>query len=227
METDEPGEDYFPRFNSSIGNSFLMSGTHWPSPMSTNKDEETLNVIREAIPRPSLLPFRETHAASDLQILNFYVEDPDTVYLEVKFPDMQPIILREESVQQINEPAVIDFWRLSGSREYATGIGKRHVFCVLGYRVFYLPNGGEREEYWIHWTGYRASKASWVEADFVRRSAPEMVRAFNSERRISCYRGSTGEMFTIKTAPRCSEMAKGVTCNGCMGCGGGCNRRHD
>ncbi|EWZ47000.1 uncharacterized protein FOBCDRAFT_268933 [Fusarium oxysporum Fo47] len=226
METDDPADDYFPRFNSSIVNSFLRSGTHWPSPMSTNKDEETLNVTRETIPGHNLLPFPDTQAASDLEILNFYVEEPDTVYLEVRFPTMQPIILREENVQKINEPAVIDFWRLSGSREYATGIGKRHVFCVLGYRVFYLPNGGEREEYWIHWTRYSASEASWVEADFVRRAAPEMVRTFNSERRLSCYRGSLGEMFTTKTAPRCSEMAKGVSCNGCIRCGGGCKRGH-
>ncbi|KAF4960485.1 hypothetical protein FGADI_927 [Fusarium gaditjirri] len=211
METDDPTDDYFPRFNSCIGNSFLRSDTHWPSPMSTDEDEETLSVTGEPITGHNLLPFPGTRAASDLQILNFYVEEPDTVYLEVKFPNMQPIILREENVQKINEPAVVDFWRLSGSREYATGIGKRHVFCVLGYQVFYLPNGGEREHYWIHWTGYCASEASWVEADFVRRAAPEMVQAFNSERRLSCYRGSTGEMFTTKTAPPCSEMANGIT----------------
>ncbi|KAG5781585.1 hypothetical protein H9Q73_004778 [Fusarium xylarioides] len=213
METDDPADDYFPRFNSSIGNSFLRPGTHWPSLMSTNKDEEILNVTRQTIPGHNLLPFPNTQAASDLEILNFYVEEPDTVYLEVRFPNMQPIILREENVQKINEPAVINFWRLSGSREYATGIGKRHVFFIIGYRVFYLPNGGEREEHWIHWTGYRASEASWVESDFARRAAPEMVRAFNSERRLSCYRDSTGEMFITKTAPRCSEMTKGTTSN--------------
>ncbi|KAF5528885.1 hypothetical protein FPHYL_14309, partial [Fusarium phyllophilum] len=209
METDDPADDYFPRFNSSIGNSFLRPGTHWPSLMSANKDEEILNVTRQTIPGHNLLPFPNTQAASDLEILNFYVEGPDTVYLEIRCPNMQPIILREENVQKINEPAVINFWRLSGSREYATGIGKRHVFCILGYRVFYLPNGGEREEHWIHWTGYRASEASWVESDFARRAAPEMVRVFNSEHRLSCYRDSTGEMFIIKTAPRCSEMTKG------------------
>lgn len=226
METDDPAEDYFLRFSSSIGNSSLRPGTRWPSLMSTNADEEILNVTRQTIPGHNLLPFSNTQAASDLGILNFYVEEPDTVYLEVRFPNMQPIILREENVQRINEPAVINFWRLSGSREYATGIGKRHVFCILGYRVLYLPNGGEREEHWIHWTGYRASEASWVESDFVRRVAPEMVRAFNSERRLSCYRDSTGEMFITKTAPRCYEMANMVSCNGCLRCGGGCNRGH-
>ncbi|KLP14167.1 uncharacterized protein LW94_6494 [Fusarium fujikuroi] len=226
METDDPAEDYFPRFSSSIGNSFLRPGTRWPSLMSTNADEEILNVTRQTIPGHNLLPFPNTQAASDLGILNFYVEEPDTVWLEVGFPNMQPIILREENVQRINEPAVINFWRLSGSREYATGIGKRHVFCILGYRVLYLPDGGEREEHWIHWTGYRASEASWVESDFVRRVAPEMVRAFNSERRLSCYRDSTGEMFITKTAPRCSEMANVVSFNGCLRCGGGYNRGH-
>lgn len=78
METDDPADDYFPRFNSSIVNSFLRSGTHWPSPMSTNKDEETLNVTRETIPGHNLLPFPDIQAASDLEILNFYVEEPDT-----------------------------------------------------------------------------------------------------------------------------------------------------
>ncbi|KAF5625997.1 hypothetical protein F52700_8712 [Fusarium sp. NRRL 52700] len=224
METDDPADDYFPRLNSSIGNSFLRPGTHSPSLMSTNRGEDILNVTRQTILDHNLLPFPNTQAASDLGILSFYVEEPDTVYLEVRFPNMQPIILREENVQKINEPAVINFWRLSGSREYATGIGKRHVFCVLGYRVLYLPNGGEREEYWIHWTGYRASEASWVESDFVRRAAPEMVRAFNSERRLSCYRDSTGEIFITKNAPRCSEMAEGVSCNGCLRCGSECNR---
>ncbi|KAI1048968.1 hypothetical protein LB506_005053 [Fusarium annulatum] len=226
METNDPAEDYFLRFSSSIGNSSLRPGTRWPSLMSTNADEEILDVTRQTIPGHNLLPFSNTQAASDLGILNFYVEEPDTVYLEVRFPNMQPIILREENVQRINEPAVINFWRLSGSREYATGIGKRHVFCILGYRVLYLPNGGEREEHWIHWTGYRASEASWVESDFVRRVAPEMVRAFNSERRLSCYRDSTGEMFITKTAPRCYEMANVVSCNGCLRCGGGYNRGH-
>ncbi|KAF5608496.1 uncharacterized protein FSUBG_4714 [Fusarium subglutinans] len=226
METDDPAGDYFPRFNSSLGNSFLRSGIPWPSLRPTNEDEESLNVTRQRIPGHDRLPFPNTQAASDLGILNFYVEKPDIVYLEVGFPNMQPFLLREDNVQKINEPAVINFWRLSGSREYATGIGKRHVFCILGYRVFYLPNGGEREEHWIHWTGYRASEASWVESDFVRRAAPEMVQAFNSERRLSCYRDSTGEMFITKTAPRCSEMAKGISCNGCLRCGGGCNRGH-
>ncbi|KAF5251575.1 hypothetical protein FANTH_3185 [Fusarium anthophilum] len=226
METDYPADDYFPRFNSSLGNSFLRSGIPWPSMMSTNEDEESLNVTRRRIPGHDLLPFPNTQAASDLRIINFYVEEPDIVYLEVAFPNMQPILLREDNVQKINEPAVINFWRLSGSREYATGIGKRHVFCILGYRVFYLPNGGEREEHWIHWTGYRASEASWVESDFVRRAAPEMVQASNSERRLSCYRDSTGEIFITKTAPRCSEMAKGISCNGCLCCGGGYNRDH-
>ncbi|PNP74763.1 hypothetical protein FNYG_11900 [Fusarium nygamai] len=226
METDDPADDYFPRFNSSIGNPFLRSGTHWPSLMSINKDAEIFNVTRQTISGHNLLPFPNTQAASDLGILNFYVEEPDTIYLEVRFPNMQPIILREDNVQKINEPAVINFWRLSGSREYATGIGKRHVFCILGYRVFYLPNGGEREEHWIHWTGYRASEASWVGSDYARRTAPEMVRAFNSERRLSCYRDSTGEMFITKTAPRCSEMTHGASCNGCLRCGGGCNRGH-
>ncbi|KAF5534754.1 hypothetical protein FMEXI_11163 [Fusarium mexicanum] len=226
METDDPADDYFPRFNSSLGNSFLRSGIPWPSLMSTNEDEESLNVTRQRIPGHDLLPFPNTQAASDLRILNFYVEEPGIVYLEVGFPNMQPILLREDNVQKINEPAVINFWRFSGSREYATGIGKRHVLRILGYRVFYLPSGGEREEHWIHWTGYRASEASWVESDFVRRAAPEMVQAFNSERRLSCYRDSTGEMFITKTAPRCSEMAKGISCDGCLRCGGGCNRGH-
>ncbi|EWG46993.1 hypothetical protein FVEG_16049 [Fusarium verticillioides 7600] len=226
METDDPADGYFRRFNSSIGNPFLRSGTHWPSLMSINKDEEIFSVTRQTSPGHNLLPFPNTQAASDLGILNFHVEEPDTVYLEVKFPNMQSIILREYNVQKINEPAVINFWRLSGSREYATGIGKRHVFCILGYRVFYLPNGGEREEHWIHWTGYRACEASWVGSDFARRAAPEMVRAFNSERRLSCYRDSTGEMFITKTAPHCSEMTHGASCNGCLRCGGGCSRGH-
>ncbi|KAF5592041.1 hypothetical protein FPANT_5494 [Fusarium pseudoanthophilum] len=226
METDDSADDYFPRFNSSIGNPFSRSGTHWPSLMSINKDEEIFSVTRQTIPGHNLLPFPNTQAASDLGILNFYVEEPDTVYLEVKFPNMQPIILREDNVQKINEPAVVNFWRLSGSREYATGIGKRHVFCILGYRVFYLPNGGEREEHWIHWTGYRACEASWVGSDFARRAAPEMVQAFNSERRLSCYRDSTGEMFITKNAPRCSEMTHEASCKGCLRCGGGCSRGH-
>ncbi|KAF4496092.1 hypothetical protein FAGAP_7762 [Fusarium agapanthi] len=202
METNDPADNYFPRFNSSTGNSFLRSGS-----------QVMIFFLFQTLGLHLILEFS-----------NFYVEEPDTVYLEVRFPNIQPILLREDNVQKINEPAVINFWRLSGSREYATGIGKRHVFCILGYRIFYLPNGGEREEHWIHWTGYRASEASWVESDFVRRAAPEMIRAFNSERRLSCYRDSTEEMFITKTAPRCSEMAKGMSCNGCLRCGGGCNR---
>ncbi|KAF4340903.1 hypothetical protein FBEOM_5165 [Fusarium beomiforme] len=76
MEIGDMADDYFPRFDSSNCNGFPIVDT------------------KDAILGEPSRPCPESSVASDLEIRSFYNEDPDTIYLQVKFSSMQPIILK-------------------------------------------------------------------------------------------------------------------------------------
>ncbi|KAH7224427.1 uncharacterized protein BKA55DRAFT_717204 [Fusarium redolens] len=90
---------------------------------------------------------------------------------------------------------------------------------VIGSRMVYR---NDQSEYLVHRSDYPDHKFSWVSKDIIRSVAMNKVNEFNCQRRLPCYKGPRGEMFTRKNAPHCSP-ADEETCVGCAQCGRGCS----
>ncbi|KAF5608669.1 hypothetical protein FPANT_429 [Fusarium pseudoanthophilum] len=73
---------------------------------------------------------------------------------------------------------------------------------VLGTRTIHQTG---KSEYLVHWAGYPRGQLSWVARDIIQPIAEHQIMFFEYERRLLCYKGSRGEMFTRKDAPQCEE----------------------
>ncbi|KAF9774722.1 hypothetical protein IL306_007238 [Fusarium sp. DS 682] len=82
---------------------------------------------------------------------------------------------------------------------------------ALGTRKVYRT--GE-SEYLVHWAGYPRGQLSWVSQDIIQPIAEHQIMFFGYERRLLCYKGPHGEIFTRKDAPQCEEGQE----EGCVGC---------
>ncbi|KAF5638951.1 uncharacterized protein FTJAE_5022 [Fusarium tjaetaba] len=90
---------------------------------------------------------------------------------------------------------------------------------VLGTRTIHQIG---KCEYLVHWAGYPRGQLSWVSRDIIQPIAEHQIMFFEYERRLLCYKGSRGEIFTRKDAPQFEE-ADEEGCVGCARCGRGCN----
>ncbi|KAF5547490.1 hypothetical protein FNAPI_8519 [Fusarium napiforme] len=103
----------------------------------------------------------------------------------------------------------------SSDRVFANSVIRQ----VLGTRTIHQTG---KSEYLVHWAGYPRGQLSWVSQDIIEPIAEHQIMFFEYERRLLCYKGSRGEMFTRKDAPQCEE-ADEEGCVGCARCGRGCN----
>lgn len=122
--------------------------------------------------------------------------------------------------KDLRDPSIIQEQdKLSRSPSSDIALNNSVIREVLGTRKIYRTG---KSEYLVHWAGYPRGQLSWVFQDMIRPIAEHQIMFFEYERRLSCYKGPRGKIFTRKDAPQCLEGDE-EGCVGCARCGRGCN----
>ncbi|KAF4943289.1 hypothetical protein FSARC_14961 [Fusarium sarcochroum] len=69
--------------------------------------------------------------------MDFVIDKRQEIVLPVKLRDGTVSTMAEETVHYFNEDVLMAFWLSRGSRETASGVGKRGIYRVLAYRSLF------------------------------------------------------------------------------------------